>query len=135
MLVLIRRLLRAEERKKRMIKGEKLVEEMCNVVVGEAHALELVGVVLLHVIGASPLQVKKRRDGLVGAHEGRVAGMRVGRGGAVGDGGVDLVVLVEDVALGASAGDVAAQAVNLLFHLCVLGALAHTLEVGLDLAF
>jgi hypothetical protein len=50
------------------------------------------------------------------------------------DGGVDVVVVFGDKALRLCAGDVAAEAINLLLHLGVLGAFADALEVGLDLA-
>lgn len=117
-----------------MVEGEELVEEVCDVFVGQAHAFELVGIVLEPIAATAALEVQQGRDGLVGAHERVVPVVAVvGRG--LCNGGGDFVSVVHGIALSLCPGQVSAQSVNLPLHFGMLGALSHALKVGFDLAF
>lgn len=51
------------------------------------------------------------------------------------DGRIELFAVFQCKTLCLGAGQVAAQSIDFLFHLGVLGSLAYALEVGFDLAF
>jgi hypothetical protein len=60
--------------------------------------------------------------------------MGMGVRSALGHGGIEVFVFVDDVALGSGVGDVSSQAINLLLHFRMLAPLADTLKIGLNLA-
>src|SRR5687768_7890234 len=98
-----------------MVEGPEFVEQMCDIVLGQLNALELVGVAG-EIVGTTPLEVQQGRNGLVGSHEGRIPSMGMGVRSALGHGGIEVIVFVDDVALGSGVSDVSSQAINLLLH-------------------
>lgn len=129
----VRRLLRIQERQEGMVEGEEFVEQVSNPLVSQLDSFQLVREAR-HAVGTSSLEMQQRRHSFVGAHQGRVSRVGVG-GGARGHGGVERIVVLQDVALSLCPGDVTPQSINLLLHLGVLASLPYALKVGFDLAF
>lgn len=129
----VRRLLGIQERQEGVVEGEEFVEQVGDSLVSQLDSLQLVREAR-HAVRASSLEMQQRRYSFVGAHQGRVSRVGVG-GGARGHGGVERLVVLQDVALSLCPVDVTPQSINLLLHLGVLTSLPDALEIGFDFAF
>lgn len=81
---------------------------------------------------AASLEVEQRGDGFVRAHQRRVSRVRVRS--RLRHGRVNVVAIFHSEPLRMGLAEVSSKALNLAFHLGVLGALPDTLKVGFDLA-